>query len=257
MSGDKSKSGTIASLHKDYCRKYSSKTSARAFLKALAGQDHYDFGLQAIYKNLTDEFVRQGKQCVSYSQQNWRWEPKPELHPKNDSMEKTLEKMVVRHPKNKHWTNQVPVASGVFSERADGHRAIDLVCRLNEGSYEFVELKTGSDNPVYAAYEILLYGALYVFYRENAVPCIKKDSEKEILKAKSVMLIVAAPNSYYDGYSHLNKLQKLLSEELSNWSGGMVDGLEMGFRFDCFDHEEPKKIMEKNVTNFFSKESYC
>lgn len=256
MTNDKSKKSIIATLYEDYCRKYSSKTLAREFLNSLADLESHDFGLQTIYADLVDEFNKQGKECKSHSHQNWRFEKQPNLASRNESAEKVLEKNVVKHPKHTLWVNQVPVASGVFTGRADGHRAIDLVCRVCEGNYEFVELKIRSNNPVYAAYEILLYGVVYVFYRKNAILWNKGDAEKEILKAEAVSLIVAAPHDYFKGYPHLEKLQNLLSMQLSNWASKTIEGFSMNFRFDSFDYDDSEKCIEKNVNSFLDKKSY-
>ncbi len=257
QNNDKKTVKIIAALHKEYCKKYDSKATACGFLKSLAGRKTYDFELQTIYNELLAEFSRNNQKCISLSKQNWRFEKQTKMNPKNDSLEKVLEKMVVTPSENIQWVNQVPVASGVFTSRGDGKRAIDLVSRISEGTYEFVELKTMSNNPVYAAFEILLYGILYIFYRKNVLSQNKEDAKKEILKAKAVCLVVAAPHAYFTGYEHLGTLQSLLSSQLLSWASKTSEKCSMSFRFDSFEFNDPKTVIAKNVNKFLDKKPYC
>lgn len=57
--------------------------------------------------------------------------------------------------------------SRLVNERAQGRRAIDLVHRIAPGHFEFIELKTGSNTPLYAAFEILGYGLSWCLARQH------------------------------------------------------------------------------------------
>jgi hypothetical protein len=248
----------VASLHKAFCSKYSSSASAHDSLKVFEKCDSYDFELQPVYDKLANAFINQHNKCISPSEQNWRWKSQKKISPDNQG-EKVLEKMVViQQPEGKDllWANQVPVVSGVFSSTANKKRAIDLVFCKGNGVFEFIELKTeaGTNNPVYAAREILLYGILYVFYRNQALGQSKSNSTKKILKAKSISLIAAAPHNYFKGYKHLKEFQAVLSSQLSVWVRNVITGVTMDFRFEAFDYEDPKEINDRNVKKFLLKQ---
>ena len=106
------------------------------------------------------------------SKENWRFEKKRGISKKNDSPEVGLERAIINIPRELwsdalDWVNQVPTASGLVDPSADGSRRIDLVHKCGDKEYEFIELKVGSDTPLYAAMEILKYGVLYIFAREH------------------------------------------------------------------------------------------
>ena len=107
--------------------------------------------------------------------------------------------------------NQVPTASGLVSATSDRSRNLDLVCQSAPGRFEFIELKFKSDNPLFAAIEILKAGVLYIFARSLT----SKDSESPLLKAKAVHLRVLAPLAYYRGH-RLDWLETAFSTGLQN-----------------------------------------
>ena len=96
------------------------------------------------------------------SRENWRWfDPKCEHAAQNLSPEVTLECAIVGAAMSlnrEDWSNQVPIASGLIAGGGDRRRAIDLIHRRGPVAFAFVELKVGSDNPLFAAVEILKYG---------------------------------------------------------------------------------------------------
>jgi hypothetical protein len=169
--------------------------------------------------------------------------------------EKVLEKMVARRNPDQ-WVNQVPVASGVFSSSADRKRAIDLVHCVGDGAYEFIELKTemGTNNPVYAAQEILLYGVVYAFYRNCASKQDVSNEGKQLLSAKSITLVVAAPKGYYTNYTNLGCFEKCLARQLAEFSAKVLPGVHMTFRFDFFDYCDPQGTQNKNVALFLERQ---
>lgn len=144
------------------------------------------------------------------SAQNWRFEKKLEISPENKSPEKTLEKTIARIA-GPDWVNQVPTSSGLSTSSNDKHRNVDLVYRRDPLRYEFIELKVGSDTPLYAAIEILLNGALYLFARTHlsgGAPPVNAP-----LLAQHVHLRVLAPAPYYARFQ-LGWLQTSISETL-------------------------------------------
>jgi hypothetical protein len=106
------------------------------------------------------------------SKENWRFESQTLISKNNRSPEVILERAIV----NIHcgiwsdaacWVNQVPVASGLVGPDADRSRKIDLVHKCGDKEFEFIELKVASNTPLYAAMEILKYGVVYIFCRED------------------------------------------------------------------------------------------
>jgi|SRR5208282_3822454 len=183
-----------------------------------------------------------------------------------------LHKRIDGHP-NPHltWFNQVPVASGIVSQR-QSRNAIDLVCRTGEGVYDFVELKYPkrgetsdkrralSEMPLNAAMEILKNGLLYLFTRKHLDDLVKlqqyepklDETEKdhdveatEILKATKIALCVLAPAYFYNGFDLAwleGELNEGLAQFFANYGG---DRIAMTFRFESLV-DEPFKITEGN-----------
>jgi hypothetical protein len=129
------------------------------------------------------------------SPQNWRFRTMPVLAAHNQSPEKTLEKAIVNTAPDTNWANQVPTASGLFEAHRDRHRNIDLVRRRGPGTYDFIELKVGSDTPTYAAIEVVQYAALYAFARRHYSE--HERAQHELLQANTIHLRVLAPAAYY------------------------------------------------------------
>ena len=100
------------------------------------------------------------------SKENWRWKQHLELSPANTSPEVGLERSIV-DACGDSWSNQMPTASGLVSSTADKRSAVDLVYRENPTTYSLIELKVGSNNPLFAAIEILRYGLLFVWSGNN------------------------------------------------------------------------------------------
>ena len=236
----------IGELHNEYCKKYNSKNACENFELPK---------IPCLYNRLVDAYKQQKNTCCSSSKQNWRYEVQPNISIQNKG-EKVLEKdVVIKRTPEADWANQVPIASGVFSSTADKKRAVDLVHKVNNDAYEyeFIELKTElkTDNPVYAALEILLYGIVYVFYRKYAMEQYEKNKEKDLPLATSVVLVVAAPKEYYEGYE-LKKFEDELSKNLREWVTTVLPNFSMTFRFDSFKYSANSR---ENVDNFLHKTS--
>ena len=168
------------------------------------------------------------------SLENWRIKRQLSISPKNSSPEILLERAIARLGERgelKEWFNQVPVASGLIDDKADKRAAIDLLCHKDDWA-EFVELKWKSDTPVFAAFEILLYGLAYLFARDNQVAF--KYQGKRLMRASKVSLRVLAPRAYYTGYD-LKWLEQGLDEGVRTFAAKKTDGaLSMGFGFLAF-----------------------
>jgi len=172
------------------------------------------------------------------SEENWRFEKKRGISSKNKSPEVGLERAIINIPQElwpdaADWVNQVPTASGLTDPNADGSRRIDLVHKCDDKEYEFIELKIGSDTPLYAAMEILKYGVLYIFAREHegASKYVKKESD--LFKALSIRLRVLAPANYYA--DDLLWLEVCLDRGLANFLTNRTPRLKlkMDFKFEA------------------------
>ena len=182
------------------------------------------------------------------SRENWRFEPTPHGASKhNTSAEVTFERAVVAAPGNT-WANQVPTSSGLMDGHYDKRRAIDLVEQPRLGEFEFIELKLREDGkryeetPLYAALEILDYGALYVFSRQEASALGYSADSNEILEADRIGLRVLAPRPFYEFRKRgsgsrpfrLEWLQRTMQGAASRLGDQVGEGFIMDFRFTVF-----------------------
>jgi hypothetical protein len=169
------------------------------------------------------------------SRENWRWEKKCYISGQNKSREKILEKQIARECDDS-WINQVPTLSGVIDAKSERHCNVDLVHRVSDDEFEFIELKFDSDTPAYAAFEILKYGLVYTFSRKNS-SALGYDAANILLNAKNITLIVLAPSAYYVGGScDLRWLESALSSALSSFGDW---GFKMDFHFESFSAHTP------------------
>ncbi len=104
--------------------------------------------------------------------------------------------------------------------------------RFRDKQAAFVELKWASDTPVYAAFEILLYGLAFVFsftHREKL-----GYQSCSLMVVNEVALEVLAPHDFYSGYK-LGWLQRGLDQAVRTLSKEKLDGrFSMGFEFLTF-----------------------
>jgi hypothetical protein len=178
---------------------------------------------------------------------NWRWKKKEGLRPENPSKEKILEKRIAREL-DATWVNQMPTASGLLNSTGGKLHNIDLAHEISRGEYEFIELKWGSDTPLFAAFEILKYGLLYLFSRKHAFELGYALEDKPTLKANAVALIVLAPSGYYERYSSLTKwLGKELNTTLNDYESCLDLGVRMTFRFEQLHCDDPTTANIKSL----------
>jgi hypothetical protein len=201
---------------------------SRTFPKGLCGSELLMRLYARIERNWRDRVY-----VGAPTDENWRWEKQSVCNP-NAGDEVRLERCIIRAVDD-HWANQIPVSSGLTS-RYGGRRAIDLArLHSNESSYELIELKYESDNPLFAAMEIILYGVLHVFFR---VWLLEDCRRNQLLKASSIGLRVLAPETYYrhtrNGLYKFKDLEQILSIGVRDFADAFVPKLKMDFRFDQF-----------------------
>ena len=229
--------GSVDRLAADYLRITSIKHWSA--VQKLSSAPPLLFDGSRLVRDLFDEVAGHWTRCIAAldrppSRENWRWfDPKWQYAPHNLSPEVTLERAIVaaaRSENREDWSNQVPIASGVITGGGDRRRAIDLVHRRGPEAFDFVELKVGSDNPLYAAVEILKYGFIWLLSREHREHLGYKD--KCLVRASDVQLSVLAPHSYYEGLN-LGWLAEGLTEGL-RILGIESQGIHLSFAFEAF-----------------------
>lgn len=175
----------------------------------------------------------------SVSRENWVWRDGPPRH--NTLLgEVALERSIVLQGGSDQWTCQMPTASGLHGEHVNKRRSIDLVRRSIEGVYTFVELKTTSDQPLYAAFEILGYGLAYLHARRAGLRGLGRYN---VMEAQRIDLVVLAPEAWYANEAprgddapltrHLNAGL----ESVRSWQEGFP---AMRFRFETFGSQDTK-----------------
>ena len=192
-----------------------------------------DFSGEELIQKILDQINANwdGRKSRS-NNQNWRWKKNPlKKNRNNKSQEVFLERLIVGTTDD-DWVNQVPVASGL-TRSAGGRRAIDLVHRCGNNWYELIELKVdeGGGTPLFAAMEILQYGVLYIFSRENAQSLGYKETNNELLGASGIHLKVLAPAAYYKKYD-LSWLEVRINNGLANFLEEPNRGFKMDFKFE-------------------------
>ncbi len=183
--------------------------------------------------------------------QNWLWRlDAPEYQ--TLSPEVALEREVVGVDTSGQWTCQMSTASGVQGPRLHKRRAIDLVRRTEPDRYRFIELKVDSDNPLYAAFEILGYGLAYLHARENQW---KGAGPYDVMRASDVELVVLGPREWYR-YKTSRTAKQRVRYQLAWLTDALYTGLEslsgkspgMSLSFDKFtDLGDPEATAKRIV----------
>ncbi len=217
-------------------------------LKSTPASFDADSVILQVYERLVKNFKDRGNRFHSLgpSTENWRFKKILNIAKHNKSKEKTLEKAIAKLP-SPDWVNQVPTPSGLVSSASDKSRNIDLVHRLGSRKFEFIELKVESDTPMFAAFEIVINGLIYLLSTEfYSGACI---NDKEILSAKVIYLQTLAPQNYYSRCS-LAWLEEELNKGLKNLLVSKFDSkIEMDFSFTSFPNSfiwpcEGKELLE-------------
>jgi hypothetical protein len=133
-------------------------------------------------------------------------------------------------------------SSGLRLGVRDPRRSIDIVQRSQENEYRFIELKVGSDQPLYATFEVLGYGLLYLLARQHGR---RGEGRHDVMAARRIELVVLGPDSWF-GYKEsrgglasrfgFEWLQDRINEDLAaEVRARGCDGLdEMSLRFGVF-----------------------
>ena len=188
--------------------------------------------LRAAYRQIDQNWrTAVSQDRYSRSKQNWRFEKRTDISPDNTSPEVTTERAIVRAADH-HWVNQVPTSSGLVGPSSDTTRNVDLVRRDDKQHYQLIELKIGSDNPLYAAIEILLYGVLLAWSRNNSDALNYEESIQPLLSARSIQMSTLAPRDYYSGMD-LSALRAAIDEGLASCLD--LFGMPCSFQFTQFD----------------------
>jgi len=180
---------------------YRHRTAANALSTRIAPIEGAGEFLQASYQQIHSNWqaaVETGRSRSS--SENWRWKQHLDLGVANVSPELLLERKIVNLG-GENWSNQMPVASGLTGSASNKRNAVDLVHRENETSYSFIELKVDSDTPLFAAIEILFYGLMFIWSKDNSHFLGYRDSLPPVLQATDVRLCVLAPESYYNRFN--------------------------------------------------------
>ena len=122
---------------------------------------------------------------------NWVWRDAVPKHV-TESKEVVLEREITMLD-TQIWTCQISTSSGVQPNGLNRRRAIDLVRFNGNDRYAFIELKADSDNPLYAAFEILGYSLAYLQAKEqkwNGEGC------HDVFTAKEIELTILGPTSW-------------------------------------------------------------
>lgn len=149
--------------------------------------------------------------CKGWAQSvgtNWFWRYK---EPGKTKSEEVLLERAVAISDKKLWACQMSTSSGVEGPYLHRRRAIDLVRYLGPQQYAFVELKVDSDNPLYAAFEILGYALAYLHAKTNER---SGSGEHNVFDAERIELTVLGPTVWYD-YAKLGTANRI--DEGLNW----------------------------------------
>jgi hypothetical protein len=138
---------------------------------------------------------KQWQSPSSTARSNWIWRSTITEYSESRA-EVRLERKIVEAAGADTWSFQMSTMSGIFGDGSHQRRAIDLVHKAGPNEYAFIELKIGSNNPVFAAFEILGYGLAYCQARRHA-DVHSTPSTHDVLRARKIQLIVLAPFDWY------------------------------------------------------------
>lgn len=203
--------------------------------------------IEKLYARI-EEDRRTRRLRLSPSQENWRWKCCKGYTTKSAEVKRERD-MIDAHCKSltegqiPRWANQIPVASGLLDSFADKRLAVDLAhrCEVPEHRsdicYALIELKIKSNTPLYAMFEILLYGLLFVFSRSNRKDLRYDIVRQPLLGVDRLHLRVLAPPSYYKPYK-LDWLELDLNRAVSGFAHKKAD-MEMDFSCWACGSERP------------------
>jgi hypothetical protein len=180
--------------------------------------------------------------------ENWRFEVQPDFE-LGVSYEIRLQKAIAVLL-GKDWANAIPTASGL-TEREEKARCIDLVQRLSDEEWRFVELKAmkraadgvrGEQTPLFACLELLQYALIFDYSQLHSVLLGYTPARNPILAAKIVHLEVLMTQNCYFHNSRLGRfnigwLHGLANEGLNSMSRHRTSRVQFDFRFSEFPED--------------------
>jgi hypothetical protein len=216
---------------------YSSRTVCLSLSRTPPQTLDGDGLVAALAQSIEDNWRQSGFQGPLRSREIWRFERMCGVAPKNASRETLFEKKIAELDRSGTWANQIPASSGLMVGSRDKKRNIDLGHRIDARQFEFIELKIIDKTPLHAALQTLMYGMLYLFYKDN-FPV--KTHNALLLGAEKIELKVVAPEEYYQD-CHLRWLEFHLDSGIRKRGAG--SNTAMSFSFEAFPgywaHEEP------------------
>lgn len=174
--------------------------------------------------------------------------------------EVALERKLVVQP-NEGWWAQIPTSSG-FNVRGATKRSIDLVQEIRKDEFRFIELKINprTNNPIYAAIELIVYGIFYSLIRRN--PDLRSklhEGSSRLLDASAVEFAVFAPWNYYtkslptaEDKVKLLRFGKKLSDAVADLGSNTV---RLSFAFRVFDEAALRADIETVDLRYLFKEA--
>lgn len=205
--------------------------------------------LEASYKQINNNWLAAIEAGYSEpSKENWRWKRHTELAVNNKSPELQLERAIVNHCGD-NWSNQMPTASRLVGPATDKRAAVDLVYRDDPTTYSLIELKVDSDNPLFAAIEILMYGLVFTWSRNHHVQLSYDIIKQPVLKATTITFCVLAPANYYAGLD-LTNLALVLNTGLVKF--GKRREMVLGFEFSQLGSSYAADLTAENIRSAIS-----
>ncbi len=191
------------------------------------GRDSFD--IEALVPKLYQEI----EQCHTYnsiSAENWKLRRNSHFAAKEEEREEVLERRIIQAVEKAGrdgWFNKCSTASGVFTRNSGCH--IDLIHQIGADEFELIELKVASDTPLFAAFEILRNGLLYLHARRSLNASY---TGKPLLKAGKIRLMVLAPRAYYI-YKRRGRTVKPKIYDLRWFEKALNRGVSAFARNDC------------------------
>jgi hypothetical protein len=179
------------------------------------------------------------------TKRNWRFEVQPKFQ-LAVKYELRLQKAIAILLEG-HWANAVPTASGI-SEYSESSRCIDLVERLSEEEWRFVELKalennakqtTGERTPLFACLELLQYALIFRYSKEHSTLLGYTKDKNPVIAARTVHLeVLMTRNCYFHnpklGRLNIEWLHKLMNDGLRSINEKQPDPIQFDFCFSEF-----------------------
>lgn len=213
------------------------RTSRRAcYLAALVRSR--DLKLEEILEKLF-QITAQHWNGLSPKGTNWEWRKKPKKF-SDSRAEVWLERSIFADMRSLGWTYQIPTSSGFFEHSGGRRRSIDLVHKIGPGHFELIELKNDANNPVSAAFEVALYGIIYLFVRslDQRLLSHASQSRYDLLRARHIELKVLGPERFYGGRT-FEDFGSAMNVAVRDFAKAKNIRVTMSFTFECWPKDFP------------------